>query len=180
VRVSVVGGSEVDEATAATARDLGRALGERGHEVVCGGRGGVMAAACRGAREAGTTTVGILPGEDASEANEHVDVPVATGLGHARNALVVLNGRAVVAVDGGPGTLTELGYAAVYGRPVAGVGAFDLPWVAAVDSPAEAVAHVEAAVEGGRGDEDEHGDGDGHGDERDGAGDGDETGGGPG
>lgn len=158
MRVSVVGGGEVDEATAARARALGRALGERGHDVVCGGRGGVMAAACRGARAAGATTVGILPGGDVSAANEHVDVPVATGLGHARNALVVLNGRAVVAVDGGPGTLTELGYAAVYDRPVAGLGAFDLPWVAAVDSPAAAVAHVEAAVEReGAGPDDESG-----------------------
>jgi uncharacterized protein (TIGR00725 family) len=147
VRVSVVGGSRVDEETAAVAERVGRLLGERGHELYCGGLGGVMAAACRGAREAGGRTVGILPGEDPAAANPHVAVPVATGLGDARNALVVLNGEGVIAVDGGPGTCSELGLAGAAGRPVAALDSFDLPWVRACERPRAAVEHVERAVE---------------------------------
>jgi hypothetical protein len=146
--VSVIGGGEVDAATAAQAEAVGRRLAERGHTVVTGGRGGVMAAASRGATDAGGLTVGILPGTDPAAANDHVAVPIATGLGDARNALVVLNGAAVVAVDGGPGTLSELGYAGVFDRPVAGLDTFRLPWVDPVESPTDAVAVIEAAVDG--------------------------------
>jgi len=148
MRVSVIGGGEVDAGTAGVAEAVGRRLAERGHVLVCGGLGGVMEAACRGAAKAGGRTIGILPGDDRSAANPHVEVAVATGLGHARNALVVLNGDAVIAVDGGPGTLSELGFALAYGRPVVGldpVAAVD--GVTAVATPAEAVAFVESAVE---------------------------------
>lgn len=148
MRVSVVGGSTVTDAEAATAERVGELVGERGHTLVCGGLGGAMAAACRGATDAGGRTVGILPGEDPAAANPHVDVPIATGLGHARNALVVLNGAAVVAVDGGTGTLSELGYAGVFDRPVAGLGTHDVPGVRACETPAEAVRYVERAQEG--------------------------------
>jgi len=148
MRVSVVGGGRADRATTDLARRLGRTLGERGHTVVCGGRGGVMAAVCEGAREEGARTVGILPGEDPAAANDHVEVPIVTGLGHARNLLVVLNGDAVIAVDGAAGTLSELGYAGVYDRPVAGLDTHDVPGVEPVEGPAEAVAYVERAVRG--------------------------------
>jgi hypothetical protein len=107
-----------------------------------------MEAACRGAKDAGGQTVGILPGEDVGTANDAVDVPVATGLGHARNVLVVLNGDAVVAVDGAAGTWTELGFAGVFDVPVAGIDTYDAPWVEAVGGAAEAVAYVEDAVAG--------------------------------
>jgi uncharacterized protein (TIGR00725 family) len=147
MRVSVVGGSAVTAEEASVAREVGRRLGERGHTIVCGGLGGVMAAACRGAREADAHTVGVLPGEDRAAANDHVVTAVATGMGHARNALVVLNGDAVVAVAGAGGTLSELGYASVYDRPTAGLGTHDVPGVTAVETPAEAVEFVEAAVE---------------------------------
>ena len=144
MRVSVVGGSEVDAATAGTAREVGRVVAERGHDLVCGGLGGVMAAACEGAASAGGRTVGLLPGEDPAAANRHVDVAVATGLGHARNALVVLNGDGVVAVDGGPGTLSEIGLALAYGRPVAGLDTHDVEGVEPVGDAAAALDHVEA------------------------------------
>jgi hypothetical protein len=147
MRVSVVGGGTVTDAEYETARDLGRELAERGHVVVCGGLGGVMEGVCRGASEADGETVGILPGDRVEDANPYVTTPVATGLGHARNALVVMNGAAVVAVDGGGGTLSELGYATVYDRPVAGLGTHDVPGVEACESVREAVAHVERAVE---------------------------------
>jgi hypothetical protein len=149
MRVSVIGGSDVDAETAATATDLGRELGERGHTVVCGGLGGVMRAACRGAREADAETIGILPTADVRDANEFVTTPVATGMGHARNALVVLNGAATIAVDGGPGTLSEMGLALAYGRPVAGIDPVvtSLDGIEVVESPEEAVGYVERATQ---------------------------------
>jgi uncharacterized protein (TIGR00725 family) len=145
MRVSVIGGNSVDESTAEQARAVGRLLAARGHVVVCGGLGGVMEAACAGASAAGGETVGILPTTDRDDANEYVDTAVATGLGHARNALVVMNGDAVVAVDGGAGTLSELGFAGAFDRPVAGIGTHDAPGVEAVDSPEAAVDYVESS-----------------------------------
>ena len=146
MRVSVIGGSTVTELEARVARDVGTCLGERGHTVVCGGYGGVMEAACRGASEAGGHTIGILSSHDPDDANPYVDVPIATGLGHARNPLVVMNGDAVIAVDGGGGTLSELGYASIYDRPTAGLGTHDADHVKAVETAAEAVSYVEKAV----------------------------------
>jgi len=148
MRVSVIGGSHVDEPTAERARTVGRLLADRGYVVVCGGLGGVMKAACAGASEAGGETVGILPTADRRDANEYVDTAVATGLGHARNAMVVMNGDAVVAVDGGAGTLSELGFAGVFDRPVVGLGTHDVAGVEAVDTPEQAVDYVAAALDG--------------------------------
>lgn len=146
VRITVIGGSEVDAATVDVAESVGRAVADRGHTLVCGGLGGVMAAACRGARGAGGTTIGILPGDDPAAANDHVEVPIATGLGDARNALVVLNGRAVIVVDGSAGTLSEIGHALVRDRPIAGLDTFDLPGIEPVASPAAALEYVESAA----------------------------------
>lgn len=154
MRVSVIGGSRVDGETYELARKLGGLLGERGHSVVCGGYSGVMEAVCRGVVEARDTTadartIGVLSGSDRGEANEWVDVAVATGLGNARNPLVVMNGDAVIAVDGAMGTLSELGHAMDYGRPVAGLRTHDLAeWdgFEAVETPEEAVESVERRV----------------------------------
>ena len=150
MRVSVIGGSTVGPEPYETAREVGRLLGERGHDVVCGGRGGVMEAVCRGARAAGGHTIGILPG-GRDGANDAVETAIATHLGNARNPLVVSNGDAVVAVDGGPGTLSELGHALDLGRPVAGLDTLrveGLGGIEHVDTPAEAVEYVESAHEG--------------------------------
>jgi uncharacterized protein (TIGR00725 family) len=148
MRVSVIGGSEVPDAEYETARAVGRLLGGRDHEVVCGGLTGVMEAVCRGASEAGGRTIGILPGSDREAANEYVDVAVATGLGSARNALVVLNGDAAIAVDGSTGTLSEIGLALDHGRPVAGLDTHDVAGVEAVETPEAAVDRVEYRVRG--------------------------------
>ncbi|MFW6434859.1 MAG: TIGR00725 family protein, partial [Halovenus sp.] len=121
MRVSVIGGSTVEAALYEQAREVGRLLGEAGHEVVCGGRGGVMEAVCRGASEAGGETIGILPGKDRRAANDYVQTPIATGIGNMRNVLVVLNGDGAIAIDGGTGTLSEIALALDYGRPVAGI-----------------------------------------------------------
>lgn len=146
MRVSVIGGSTVTESEAETAAAVGRRLADRDHTVVCGGLGGVMEAVCRGASDAGGRTIGILSSDDPADANPYVDEPIATGLGHARNALVVMNGDAAIAVDGGNGTLSELGYAAVYDTPVAGLGTHDVDHVEAVETADAAVRYVERAV----------------------------------
>jgi len=115
LQVSVIGsGAEHEE----RAEEVGRLLAERGATVVTGGLGEVMAAAARGAKSAGGTTVGILPGETRAGANEWVDHVVVTGVGHARNLAVVASGDAVIAVGGRHGTLAEIGFALVLGRPV--------------------------------------------------------------
>ena len=149
MRVSVIGGSECSERGADHAEAVGRELAARGHEVVCGGLTGVMEHACRGASEAGGHTIGILPGEDPAAANPHVETAIATGLGNARNVLVVLNGDGVIAVEGATGTLSELGHALDIGRPVAGLGTHRIEGLAGiehVESAEAAVAHVEEAA----------------------------------
>lgn len=147
MRVSVIGGSTVTGEQYAHAREVGRLLGERGHGLVCGGLSGVMEAACKGASEAGGHSIGILPTERRELANDYVDTAIATGMGNARNVMVVMNGDAVIAVDGSSGTLSELGHALDYERPVAGLGTFSLDGVEAVESAAEAVDYIESATE---------------------------------
>jgi uncharacterized protein (TIGR00725 family) len=115
MQISVIGSGSEHEARAEA---VGRLLAERGCTVVCGGLGEVMAAAARGAKSAGGTTIGILPGEDRAAANEWIDHVVVTGIGHARNLAVVASGQAVIAVGGRWGTLAEIGFARVLGRPV--------------------------------------------------------------
>jgi len=149
MRVSVIGGGTVDDAAAELAREVGELLGKRGHTVVCGGLGGVMEAACEGAKREDGETIGILPTERRADANEFVDTAIATGLGHGRNHLVVLNGDAVFAIDGGSGTLSEIGFAGVYDRPIAGLGTHridGLDHVEEVGTPPEAVDYVESKV----------------------------------
>ena len=148
MRVSVVGGSDADPETWDRAHELGVRLAERDHTVVCGGLGGVMAAVCEGVADAGGRSIGILPGDRYDAANEFVDTAVATGLGHARNSLVVLNGDAVIAVAGSGGTLSEIGFSLVFDRPIAGLRTHDVEGVHQCETPVEAVNYVERAVEG--------------------------------
>ena len=126
IHLAVVGGSEADDTTCRRAEAVGEALARRGAVLVCGGLGGVMEAACRGAKEAGGTTLGILPGYDRGEANEYVDVAVATGLGEARNALVVRAADALVAIGGEWGTLSEIALALRSGKPAVGLDTWEL------------------------------------------------------
>ena len=114
-QVSVIGSASEHEERAEA---VGRLLAERGVTVVCGGLGEVMAAAARGAKSAGGTTIGILPGESHAAANEWIDHVVVTGIGHGRNLAVVASGEAVIAVGGRWGTLAEIGFARVLGRYV--------------------------------------------------------------
>ncbi|TQQ82824.1 TIGR00725 family protein [Halonotius terrestris] len=149
MRVSVIGGNSVDAETYSTAEQLGELLADGGHEVVCGGRTGVMEAVCRGASDACGHTIGILPGGDPGAANAYVDTAIATDINHARNPLVVMNGDAVIAVDGGSGTLSELGHALSFDKPVAGLSTHRIDGVDGIEhvkTPAEAVEYVEASV----------------------------------
>lgn len=124
--MAVIGSASCSPEIAAMAEEVGRHLARRGAVLVCGGRGGVMEAACRGAKAEGGTTVGILSGTDRREANAYVDIPIATGLGEARNAIVVRSADAVIAISGGYGTLSEIGFALKMGRPVVGLGTWEL------------------------------------------------------
>jgi uncharacterized protein (TIGR00725 family) len=124
--LAVIGSASCDQDVAAVAEVVGREIARRGVVLVCGGRGGVMEAACRGAKAQGGLTVGILPGTDRGQANPYVDIPIATGLGEARNAIVVRAADAIIAVSGGYGTLSEIGLALKMGRPVVGLGTWEL------------------------------------------------------
>lgn len=124
--IAVVGPGRADQDQVREAERAGHALAAGGAIVVCGGLGGVMEAACRGAKAAGGTTVGILPGAERSAANAWVDIAVPTGLGEARNALVVRAADAVLAVGGEFGTLSEIALALKTGKPVIGVGTWSL------------------------------------------------------
>jgi uncharacterized protein (TIGR00725 family) len=137
IQVAVIGSGAEHEARA---EEVGRVLAERGATVVTGGLGEVMAAAARGAKSAGGTTIAIVPGESRRGANEWSDHVVVTGIGHARNLAVVASGDAVIAVGGSWGTLAEIGFAKRLGRAVVVLGpGWELPGVDRVDSPAEAV-----------------------------------------
>jgi uncharacterized protein (TIGR00725 family) len=148
VQIAVIGsGAE----WAFQAEEVGRLLAERGCVVVCGGLGEVMEAAARGAKSAGGTTVGVLPGESTREANAWIDYAVATGIGHARNLAVVASCEAAIAVGGRWGTAAEIAYARLLGRPVVVLGAgppVEDESVARVDTPKDAVELVLSLAEG--------------------------------
>lgn len=147
VPISVIGAGDADTGTCREAHAVGRCVAERGGVVVCGGLGGVMEAACRGAAEAGGVAVAILPGSDEGAANPWATVIIPTGLGHARNVLVVQAGRAVVALPGAMGTLSEVSIALKIGRPVVGVRAWgDVAGVEVAADAEEAVARAFARV----------------------------------
>jgi uncharacterized protein (TIGR00725 family) len=146
--VAVVGPGDADAEAERDAEAVGDELARAGAVVVCGGLAGVMAAACRGARDAGGLTVGLLPGSDRAAANPWVVVAVATGMGELRNGLVVRAADAVVAVRGGFGTLSEIALALKLGRPVVGVRTWDIADVASIDDPRAAARRALELVTG--------------------------------
>lgn len=138
--ISVIGTGEADAEQYESAREVGRLVAERGGVVVCGGRGGVMEAAARSASEACGACIGILPDEDRSQANPYLTYSLVSGIGQARNLAVACSGEAVVAVGGGYGTLSEIGLARRFGRPVVTLDSWELPGhVTVAESPAGAV-----------------------------------------
>lgn len=144
--IAVVGPGEATAAELSAAEAVGDELARAGAVLVCGGLGGVMEAACRGAREAGGTTIGILPGADRAAANPFVDVAIATGLGEARNALVVRSADVLVAVGRGYGTLSEIALALKARKPVVALDSWDIDGVESAATPEQAVTAALAAL----------------------------------
>ena len=147
--VAVIGGSDLDTKISALAREVGREVARRGGVLLCGGLGGVMAAAAQGASEAGGVSLGILPDADRRRANPYLTYSLATNLGHARNMLIAHSADALIAVDGGYGTISEAAIALKLGKPVIALEvAWDLPGLRRAASPQEAVARAWEALEG--------------------------------
>ena len=144
----VVGTGEEEPAPAALAEEVGRLAAKRGWTVVCGGLGGVMAAACRGAAGVGGLTVGILPGLRHDDANPWVKVAIPSGFGEARNALVVRAAHGLIAVGGGHGTLSEIALALKVGKPVVSLDSWDIPGVVPAADPEVAIDALAALIDG--------------------------------
>ncbi len=156
--IAVIGGDSPPPEVLPIAETVGREIARHGHTLICGGRGGVMEAASRGAREEGGHTIGLLPGADRNDANPHIQFPIVTNLGFARNSIIALTAEALIAIDGSYGTLSEIAFALNYGRPVIGLGTWRMIDGAGVENdrivrasePAEAVERAIAEATGAR------------------------------
>ncbi len=144
--IGVIGAGSCDNEIYEVARKVGVGIAKTGATLVCGGLGGVMEGACRGAHEAGGQTVGILPGHDRADANPYVSIPIVTDLGHARNILVVRTSDLLIAISGGYGTLSEISIALKLRRSVIGLGTWpNMEGVQYVTTPEEALNAVLAS-----------------------------------
>lgn len=140
VQVGVIGGRDVSEKSLKDAETVGRLIAERGAVLLCGGLGGVMEAACRGAKAGNGLTVGILPSTDVQDANPYVDIVIPTGLGIARNAVIIHASDGVIAVGGKYGTLSEMAFALQTGIPVVSLNSWDVDrQVVKAGTPGQAV-----------------------------------------
>jgi len=139
LRIGVIGGNHPKPEFLKLAYDVGRLIGRNGAVLVCGGLGGVMEEAARGAKEAGGITIGILPGSRTSDANSYIDFALATGLGYTRNSLVAMNADVLIAVDGEYGTLSEIAFGRIYGKEVIGLGSWDIKGMTRAATAEEAV-----------------------------------------
>lgn len=155
--IAVIGGDSPSQDVLPQAEAVGREIASHGHTLICGGRGGVMEAACKGAREAGGHTIGVLPGPSASDANQYVEFPIVTNMGFARNAIIALTADALIAVDGSYGTLSEIAFALAYGKPVVGLDTWRITpgsgvedeRIVRAEGPVQAVEQAIAAAGGG-------------------------------
>ncbi len=147
IKISVIGGSQVDNEMYDLAYEVGKEIARNGAVLVCGGLSGVMEASCKGAREEGGLTVGILPTANENDANKYVDIKIPTGMGYARNVPIIISAHAVIAIDGSCGTLSEIGYALTYNKPVIGLKTWEVrpyysentPFIIRVKTAKEAV-----------------------------------------
>ncbi len=143
--IGVIGGSTVEPEYLEYAYQVGKHIAEKDAILICGGLGGVMEAACKGAIKAGGITVGILPYDDPNTANEYVSIAIATGIGRARNSIIVNTGQAFIAISGKYGTLSEIAFALDAGKKVVGLGTWDIDSIVKADTPQQA---VDLAIEG--------------------------------
>jgi len=154
--ITVIGASDCSAEETRLAEEVGRELARRGATLICGGLEGVMEAACRGATSQGGVTIGILPGDSREDANPYIRIPIVTGMGYTRNAIVAKSGQAVIAIGGSYGTLSEIAYALQNDIPVIGLGTWSLAREGVVDksiivaqNPVEAVEKALSSI--GRG-----------------------------
>jgi len=146
MNVAVVGGHKCSKKIYRIAEELGSLIAQQGWVLVCGGGPGVMEAACKGAKKQGGLTVGILPGSDGGEANKYLDVKIPTGLGYARNVLVVRAAEAVIAISGEYGTLSEIAFAFNEEKPIVGINTWEIEGVKKVKTAKEAVNYIKKKV----------------------------------
>lgn len=144
--IAVIGGRKTEKSLLKEAEEVGRLIAGNGAVLVCGGLGGVMEAASRGARAGGGLTVGILPQNDARDANPHIDIPIATGLGIGRNVIIARTADALIAVGGEYGTLSEIAFALQMGKPVIGIRTWDIKGIVPTENAGEAVEKAFAAL----------------------------------
>jgi uncharacterized protein (TIGR00725 family) len=140
--IAVIGGRRTEKALLKEAEEVGRLIARKGATLVCGGLGGVMESASRGAKSEGGITVGILPQNDSDNANQYIDIPIATGLGIGRNVIIARTADALIAVGGAYGTLSEIAFALQMGKPVAGIRTWDIKGIISVENAAEAVERI--------------------------------------
>jgi len=152
--IAVIGSGQATEAEIKLAEETGKEIARRGGILICGGLGGVMEAACRGAGVENGLTIGVLPGDDRQTANRFVNIPIVTGMGEARNVIIVKSAGAVIAIGGGYGTLSEIGHALQNGIPVISVQTWKIcrdnkpdNSIIYVGSPAEAVKLAFALID---------------------------------
>lgn len=147
-RVGIIGSGSPDEASLRIAEETGKRIAENGYILVNGGMYGVMEASARGARSAGGLVIGILPGTSSGEGNSYTDIPIYTGLGHLRNAMVVMNSDVLIAIDGSYGTLSEIAFAKIYHRYVFGLNTWNIEGVIPLNSPEEALIRINRLFNG--------------------------------
>jgi uncharacterized protein (TIGR00725 family) len=124
--IAVIGSGTADETILKIAEDVGRLIARRGAVLICGGLGGVMDTASKGAKSAGGITVGILPQNHTKDANPNIDIPIASGFGEGRNVIIARTADAIIAVGGEYGTLSEIAFGLKMGKPVIGIGTWDI------------------------------------------------------
>ncbi|MBI1909816.1 MAG: TIGR00725 family protein [Deltaproteobacteria bacterium] len=141
--IGIIGASKPKNNDLSYALEVGQRVASNGWIVICGGLEGVMEAVSRGASEKGGVVVGILPRGKASEANRYVTIPIATNMGYARNAIIAQASDTLIAIGGGPGTLSEIGHSLAFKKLVVGLETWQIPGVIQCRTPAEAVSLIE-------------------------------------
>jgi uncharacterized protein (TIGR00725 family) len=149
MQIGVIGASRCSTEIAKLAEEVGREIGKRGAVLICGGLGGVMEFASKGAKEAGGLTVGILPGTSKEEANGYIDIPIVTGMGHGRNVVIAHSSDSMIAISGEHGTLSEIAIGLKLKKTVIGLKTWEIEGVIQAKTAAEAVERAIKTLEGG-------------------------------
>ena len=151
IRIGIIGAGTCSQEIYKTAEKLGKLVAERGDILICGGLGGVMEAAAKGAKSKSGTTIGILPGFSTEDANPFIDIPIVTGLSHARNVIIARSSDVLIAVAGEYGTLSEIAIALKLGKPVIGISSWNISKdIFQTQSPEEAINKVDKLIKDGR------------------------------